>query len=259
MILRDVQRRVPAGQRLIQEAFTTDHRHPVFVKLNDLKSDTFYLFDEFTACAFREAIIDWSAGHKSKGRLTLSCSAFGEFKAEKHRLQHITGKVAKVRVLAVGTPERFAAENGGLEIVNTNGGILSSYQVVLKEGRPSFLFICRSTPARTPESRRYLGFFTCDPEMVDDVATDIDLLLRKRTRTLPSFDRLQLLHQTTQRVARELESYSRRMELAIQRARRRPDLLTAARFERIVRQSIVKMEQLKDIPRRALRTLGKSN
>jgi hypothetical protein len=64
------------------------------------------------------------------------------------------------------------------------------------------------------------------------------------------------LHQTTQRVARELENHSRRMELVIQRAQRRPDLLTPARVDRIVRQSIAKMEQLKQIPRRALRSLG---
>jgi len=57
-------------------------------------------------------------------------------------------------------------------------------------------------------------------------------------------------------VTRELESYSRRMELAIRRAQRRPDLLTPARFDRIVRQSIAKIEQLKEIPRRALRTLS---
>jgi hypothetical protein len=33
-------------------------------------------------------------------------------------------------------------------------------------------------------------------------------------------------------------------------------LLTPARFDRIVRQSIAKMEQLKEIPRRALRGMN---
>ena len=48
------------------------------------------------------------------------------------------------------------------------------------------------------------------------------------------------------------------MELAIQRARRRPDLLTPQRFERIVSQAIAKMEQLKEITRRALRSIDRS-
>jgi hypothetical protein len=49
------------------------------------------------------------------------------------------------------------------------------------------------------------------------------------------------------------------MELVARRAQRRPDLLTPARFNRIVGQAIVKMEQLKEIPRRALRSINRTS
>ncbi|MCG3149480.1 MAG: hypothetical protein PCFJNLEI_02943 [Verrucomicrobiae bacterium] len=257
-VLREVQRRMPAGQRLVQEAFSVDHHHPVFVKLNEVASDTFYVLDEFATDAFREAVIAWAARHGS-GRLTVSCSAFGEFQAQRHRLQHLAGKVERIRVLAVGTAERFSGIGPGLEIFNTHGGILSRYRVALMEGQPGLLFIGQEIRQRQTEHSRCIGFFTGDPETIDEVADDIDLVVRGRARTVPSFDRLKLLHQTTQRVTRELESYSRRMDLAIRRARRRPDLLTPARFDRIVRQSIQKMEELKEIPRRALRSLGQNH
>jgi hypothetical protein len=93
--------------------------------------------------------------------------------------------------------------------------------------------------------------------LIEEVADDIEALLRGMARRLDTFERLEKLHQTTQQVARELDSYSRRMQLAVERARRRPDLLTPARFERIVAQAIAKMRQLEEIPRRALRTMGK--
>jgi hypothetical protein len=47
------------------------------------------------------------------------------------------------------------------------------------------------------------------------------------------------------------------MEWAVRRAQRRPELLTPARFNRIVGQAIAKMGQLKEIPRSALRSIEK--
>jgi hypothetical protein len=256
-MLREVQRRMPAGQRLVQEAFSVDHRHPVYVKLNEMRPDTFYVLDEFAATGFQEAAIAWAARH-GKGRLTVSCSAFGEFQALRHRLQHLAGKIERIRVLAIGTPAGFTGDGPGLEVFNTNGGVLSKYRVAMMESAPAVLFIAQELRSRAVVDSRWLGFFTGDAETIDEVASEIELVLRGRARRVPAFERLKVLHQTTQRVTRELESYSRRMELAIERARRRPDLLTPARFNRIVRQSIQKMEELKEIPRRALRSLGQT-
>jgi hypothetical protein len=254
-LLRELQRRVPAGPRFVQEAFTSDHRHPVMIKLNDLRPDTFYVLDEITTCALCDAIVEWTARHGG-GRLTVSYSAFGEWRAQQKRLQHLASKFAGVRVLAVGAQSGHVAGEVGLEVRSTVGTSLTKFRIAMREGRQPVLFVAREAPSRTADQVRYLGFFTTDAETVDEVAEDIDVVARGLARRMASFERLQMLHQTTQRVTRELESYSRRMELAIRRAQRRPDLLTPARFDRIVRQSIAKIEQLKEIPRRALRTLG---
>jgi hypothetical protein len=81
-LLVDIQRRVPAGQGFVQEAFTSDHQHAVLVKLHEASPDTFYWFDEILACAFFDAVVDW-AGRQAGGRLTVSYTAFGEVQADR--------------------------------------------------------------------------------------------------------------------------------------------------------------------------------
>ncbi len=257
-ILREVRRRAPAGQRFLQEAFTTDHHCPILIKINDLRPETFYIFDDMTACVLCDAVVAWAA-RRVGGRLTVSYPAFGEWKAQQNRLLHVAGNFSAVRVLTVGQPPGTVGGGPGFDVRNTNGSILSKFRLVSHEGRHPMLFVCRTMAGRSQDSGRSVGFFTCDPVTVDEVAGDVDMITRGMTRRMATFERLQLLHQTTQKVARELDSYSRRMNLAIRRAQRRPDLLTPARFDRIVRQSIVKMEQLKEIPLRALRSLGRAN
>ena len=75
-LLTEVRQRVPSGTRLITEAFTTEHRRPVFVKLSELTPETFYLFDEITAQAFRDAVVEIGA-RDGGGRLTgAGCCGF---------------------------------------------------------------------------------------------------------------------------------------------------------------------------------------
>jgi hypothetical protein len=257
-LLAELQGRLPAGRRLVQEAFTTDHRRPVLVKLAQLSTETFYLFDEVTAHAFSDAVVELAARFGGT-RLTLSYQFFGEFQAQQRRLQRIAQKLESICVLAVGqlrTPSELASR---VEFRSINGNPLTRYRIALSQGSPSLGFVCRELPqSKSAENPRSLGFFTLNPETVEDIADDIEQVVRGVAWRLDTFEKLELLHQTTQRVARELDSYSRRMELAIQRARRRPDLLTPERFDRIVGQAIAKMEQLKEIPRRALRSLDKT-
>jgi hypothetical protein len=256
--LMEVQHRLPAGRRLVQEAFTTDHRRPVLVRLTQLNGETFYLFNEITAHAFSDAVVEVAARHGGT-QLTLSYQFFGEFQAQQRRLQRIAQKLEGICVLAVGqlrTPSELASR---VEFRNIEGNPLTRYRIALSEGSPALAFVCRELPqSKSSDNPRSLGFFTVDPDTVDDLADDIEQVVRGVGFRLDTFQKLELLHETTQRVARELDSYSRRMELAIQRARRRPDLLTPQRFDRIVSQAIAKMEQLKEIPRRALRSINHS-
>ncbi len=253
-LLVAVQRRIPAGQRFVQEAFTTEHRRPVLVKIGDLSSDTFYIVDDITARALCDAITDLAA-QTGGNRLTVSYPFAGELKAVQHRLEHLSSKFDKIRVLANGQAPRV---NGGLEFRNIAGNLLTRFRFALKEGRRPMMFICRDMPRyRATGQTRSLGFFTLNAEIIAEIADDIDLAARGLTNRVTAFDKLEVLHRTTQQVARELESYSRRMDIAISQAKRRPDLLTPARFERIVVQAIAKMEQLKEIPRQALRAIDR--
>ncbi len=253
-MLVDAQRRLPAGQCFAQEAFTSDHRHAILVKLNELQPDTFYWFDEMTASALFDATVEFAA-RQAGARLTVGYTGSGELQAHRHRLQHLAGKLGAVRVLAIGRPGKETAQGARLQCHNTTGTPLAPYRIALVDGRTPLLFIAHEQ--RTGIAVRSLGFFSGDADIIEEITDNIDALIRGMGRRLDAFERLEKLHQTTQQVARELESYSRRMQLAIERARRRPDLLTPARFERIVAQAIAKMEQLKEIPRRALRTMGK--
>ncbi len=257
-LLAEVQRRLPGGQRFVQEAFTTEHRRPVLIKLAELSSDTFYLFDEITARAFGDAVVEL-AGRHDGGQLILTYPLFGEFRAQKNRLQQMTDKLDRISVLAPRESRKSPEPVNGLEFHSIAANRLSRFRIALKEGAQPILFICRRTQeSKVSDRSRSVGFFSFDRDTVEQIADEIECVTRGTASRLQTFEKLELLHQTTQRVARELESYSRRMELAIRRVQRRPDLLTPARFDRIVGQAIVKMEQLKEIPRRALRSMSKS-
>lgn len=253
---RAVQRRVPVGQQLVQEAFTSDHRHTVWVKLNEISPDTFYWFDELTACAAFDAVVD-TAVQQTGGRLIVSYTTAGEVSAQSHRLQHAASKFDKVQVLSVGKPSRQLCQGARLEWNSTATTALTRYRLALADTRQPLLFIAREEPARRGQVGRSLGFLSTDAEVVGEMADDVELLLRGQGGPLAAFEKLRVLHETTQQVSRALESYAHRMELAVARARRRPDLLTPARFERIVAQAIAKMEELKEIPLSALRAAGK--
>jgi len=161
-------------------------------------------------------------------------------------------------VLRVGIANVAAVKDTSMEFRDIATNPLARYSFAIKEGIRPMLFICREDARQKSRgTRRNPGFFSVSREIVEEVADDVELLLRGVATTMATFEELELLHQTTQRVSRELESYSRRVEWAVRYARRRPDLLTPARFDRIVGQAIAKMGQLKEIPRRALRSIEK--
>jgi hypothetical protein len=256
-ILVDAQRRAAADRRFVQEAFTTDHRRPVLIKVNELRPDTFYWFDPMIANALFDAVLECSA-RDTGSRLWLGYTAAGQLEGDARRLQHAAGHLEQIRIFIAGRPGKEIRQGARLECHNTTGTPLAPYRFALAEGRRPRLFIVREDRRSIGAVRRSLGFFTSDPDVMNEITDNIEALVRGMGRRLETFERLQQLHQTTQQIARELESYSRRMELAIERARRRPDLLTPARFERIVAQSVATLDQLKEIPRRALRSMGKS-
>lgn len=145
------------------------------------------------------------------------------------------------------------------EQLDTKGGVLTHYRLALCEGPKPMVFVCRENgrPRRSRQPRN-LGFFSFEPDIVDGIAEDIEQVLHGEAKQLMTFDKLSLLHQITQRIDRELESYSQRMDRAIRLAQKRPESLTPERFERIVTLAVEKMERLKKAPLEALSAIGRS-
>jgi hypothetical protein len=257
-LLVQVCRRLPAGQRFVQEAFTTEHRRPVMVKITDLQPGVFYAFDEISARAFSESVTELAAQHGGS-RLTISLPLPGEFQGQRHRLQRLSAKLETIRALVAGDArDEISGLSSNIELIPIRDAPLVHYRIALCEGPQPGLFICRepSRPHISAAARRP-GFFTFDPETVAEVADDVDLAARGMTIRLAAYDKLFRLHQTTQQIERELASYGRRINAAVRQARRRPDLLTPARFDRIVNHAVAKMEELRMISLRALRSLEK--
>lgn len=232
-----------------------DHRHTVMVKISEIWPETFYIFDDMTAQACTDAVMELSVRHGG-GRVLLGLPFYGEVQAQHHRLERVAQKQDSMTILSVGRERSPAGLPSRVEFQNIQGSVLTRYRIAINQGLRPFGFICRETSSSRTRPAS-LGFFTMDEDTVEALMSDVESVLRHSRKYLPTFERLETFHQTTQKVARELESYSRRMELAVERARRRPDLLTPARFERIVTQAIAKMEELKELPLRAMRTMGK--
>ena len=256
-LLEEVQRHLPAGPRFAQEAFTSERRRPVFIKLSELVPENFYVVDEVAVHAFRNAVVELASRGGSE-RLTISYPSYGEFQAHRQRLPRGASKPRLIRVLVTAPVPAVVAPDIGMSFYSITTGVRARYRLVMSEGARPLLFICRESHLwKVADQQRNLGFFSVDGGFIEEIAEEVEWLLCGMVTTLGTFERLETLHQTTQRISRELESYSRRMELVARRAQRRPDLLTTARFNRIVGQAVAKMEQLREIPRDALRAIEK--
>lgn len=256
-LLVRVQRRLPANMRLVQEAFTSDHRHKVMVRLNELQPDTFYVFGEVAARAFADALVEL-AETRGHGVLTVSYPLQGEFQAQRHRMQRMANKLDKIRVLANGRAQQLSGLDSNFEFISIVNNPLTRFRIVIHETARPLMFVCRETQRiESTDMAQNLGVFTFNADVVGDLVDDIFQMERGMALRLETFDRLATLHQTTQRINRELENYARRIDHAIEQAKRRPDLLTPARFERIVTHAVTKMEELKSIPMRALRQIDR--
>jgi len=252
--LTAVQRRLPSRERPLQEAFTSDHKHSVFVKPSEVCADTFYRCDDTTAQAFSNAVVDMAERHHL-APLTVGYPFAAEARGQQRHLQHLASQLGGIRVLAATAPPR---STGSLAYCNTKGTVLSRYRIALAAGPCPILFLSRDMRlVSTVRGLRHLGFFTFDAETIAGIAEDVDHVLRDATARMAIFDELEALHHTTQQIERELTSYSERLERAIRLARRQPNTLTPARYERLVNHAVAKMEQLKKLPLQALISLHK--
>ncbi len=256
-LLVRVQRRLPSNQRLVQEAFTSNRHRKVMIRFNELQPDTFYLFGELAARAFHDAVVELAEA-RGRGVLTVTYPLLGEFRGQRHRIQRLAGKLETVRVLANSREQNISGLDSNFRFVSLTNNPLNKYRLAIHETAQPVMFVSRETTRyEASEGTFSLGFFTFGADLIEEMMDDIFEMERDLSSHLDTFDRLALLHQTTQRINRELENYARRLDQAIQQARRRPDLLTPARFEKIVNHVVVKMEQLKTIPLRALRRMEK--
>lgn len=256
-LLAEVQQRLPPARQNVQEAFSTDHGRAVMVRLPALAANTFYYFDDITARAFCDAVIEL-ASHQNGGELTVTYPFHGELGAQEHRLQLLAPKLTGIRVLAVDAPRSASVLAGRVNWHSIAGQPLARFRLALHEGPRPLLFVAREIKSAVAAGARYLGFFTFTPDIIGEIAEDVEQLLHGAGTQMAAFARLELLHRTTQRVSRELESYSRRVELAVRRAQRRPDVLTPARLDKILGQAVAKMRELEEIPRRAMRAIEKT-
>jgi hypothetical protein len=254
-LLVGVCRRLPAGQRLVQEAFTTDHRHAVWVRLTDLRPDTFYALGENTSQAFSDAVVDL-VQKRPGGELTLSFPFGGEFRGLQHKLMRLAPRLDRINIFAPGKPPSANTMGSRMEYTDSTGTPLAGYRVALYESAQPILYICREgSGKRIPR----LGFFSHEPDIIEGIAEDIEAAGRNLTKNLTGFEKLLALHRTTQQINRELQTYSRKIEALAKMAHRHPELLTPARYEKIVSQAVAKLEQLKKLPLRALCHLDNLN
>ncbi len=255
-LLQEVQQRLPPSRHVVQEAFSADHGRPVMVRLPALSANTFYYCDDMIARAFCNAVIEL-ASHQTGGDLTVTYPFHGELEAQEHRLQLLARKLTGIRVLAVDAPRKASALATRVRWYSIAGQPLARFRLALHDGHRPMLFIARDEKSALADRARYVGFFSFDPAVIGEIAEDLDQLLHGAATQMAAFARLELLHRTTQRVSHELESYSRRVELAVRRARRRPDVLTPARLDKILGQAVAKMRELEEIPRRAMRAMDR--
>ena len=180
----------------------------------ELKDDTFYVFDAEAVCSLSHAIED-VALDAATGTLLSAFQAFKNFEAHRERYRQLAVTIDRVQVCAAGRRPRAARY---VQFLRDAKGRLRPYWAVLYSGRARrALLVSREiTNAREWDDKRFLGFYTFDPQVIARVVADIQNLAAGRAREMREFLRLQAIDQA----AKELDTLL---------ARERNSTLTALR------------------------------
>lgn len=241
-LLWEVSQRVPSGRSGVYVARGLRVAEAIEVPVTKVEEDVFYEFEENTARAFADAVIEWAA-RTGGGRLTVTCPDDGEFRSHRHRWQKIALRFEAVRLLTVDPVDAASDLGTRVEAQSLRRHPMQSYRLVLREGKNPVVFVARYAAVRGRRRPiRLGGFLSLDAGVVGELAEEVELFRHRAVRELRTWAERELVHRTTQRVYAELvvcrKQWERLRRTTAQPAGKKPARVAWRELEKIFQRAL---------------------
>ncbi|MES2308124.1 MAG: hypothetical protein V4507_04620 [Verrucomicrobiota bacterium] len=149
-------------------------------------TDLHHVFDADTVLAVSNAIIDLSSEVRG-GDLIVSFPDFEDYSDYKAVLESIAEDTDSLRVWAFGNPPK---NRKNIDFVPMQHTKLQRYHLVLfKNDKSSAVLLCRQiNSTNNPDARRYVGFYSFNPYLVESIRWRFNLVTCGLNRLVKAWD-----------------------------------------------------------------------
>ena len=160
----------------------------------------FFLFDAEATLAVSHAIAELAL-EEASGRLLAMFQEFKNFEPHRERYWQLAATLDQVQVIGHG---KKPAVHGRLKFIAVGQREAAGFWAVLYQGRSvQVLFIARqANDAKLFEERRFSGFYTFRPWIIERVREDIVALCSGRRETITEFERMATIDQAAKHLVR---------------------------------------------------------
>jgi hypothetical protein len=204
----------------------------------------FYLFDADAVLAVSHAIEELAL-EEANGFLLATMQEFKHFEPHRERYWQLAATIEEVRVIARG---KRLPRHGHLKFFAINRPAIEDFWTVLYQGhRRQAMLICRqANGARVFEQKRFDGFYSFNPGLIDRGRRDIEEILARSALRMREFERLLAIDRAAKRLGAEFAREHRSVEEALRRIRTAGDRYEARHLAADLEKSLSRLKHLTD-------------
>ena len=182
-----------------------------------MAENQFYRFNAEAVLSASHALEELAL-EEATGTLLATMPDFKMFEPHRERYWQLAATLEEVRVVAHGKKPR---PHGHLRFIATSNRTLAPFWTVLYDGRHCHaLLLCRETGgAKTFEAKKFDGFYTFNPAVIESVSQDIENILAGRASRMREFERLHAIDQTAKGIKVQFDREHSTVEKALVKLR----------------------------------------
>ncbi len=179
-----------------------------------LQENTFFHFDAEAVQALSHAIEELAL-EEASGSLAAAIQHFSDFDQFRERFWQLGATLEKVQVFGRGQPPR---RHGHASFIKASDS-LGAFWIVLFQGRHSQVLLCcrQTNAARLIEERRYAGFYSLEPNVVEEAKQQLLKMAKGHLADLPMFSRVERMDQAGKELAKLLGRHQRTLSSGLEK------------------------------------------
>ena len=209
-----------------------------------MAENQFYRFDAESILAASHAIEELAL-EAATGTLLAGMQEFKYFEPHRERYWQLAATLESVRVIAKG---RRPSRHGHLNFINAPHRVMAPFWTVLYQGHSfqAMLVGRQANSARDFEQKRFDGFYTFDPALIDRIRRNIEAILAGRAAKMLEFERFRAIDLAGKRLGEEFARGHRALEGALRKLQVAGHRYEARRFAADLEKSLHRLKQFTD-------------